>query len=37
VQVRAKAELGELAPEAIVTPGIFVKRITEVAHAAFSS
>lgn len=37
VQVRAKAELGELPPEAVVTPGIFVKRITEVPNAAFSS
>lgn len=37
VQVRAKADLGELPPEAVVTPGIFVKRITEVPNAAFSS
>lgn len=37
VQVRAKAELGELLPEAVVTPGIFVKRVTEVPNAAFSS
>jgi len=37
VQVRAKAELGELPPEAVVTPGIFVKRVTEVPNAAFSS
>jgi len=35
--VRAKAELGELPPEAVVTPGIFVKRVTEVPNAAFSS
>ncbi len=37
VQVRARAELGELQPEAVVTPGIFVTRITEVPNAAFSS
>ncbi|MBV7500216.1 3-oxoacid CoA-transferase subunit A [Achromobacter sp. ACM05] len=37
VQVRAKAELGELPPEAVVTPGIFVKRVTEMPNAAFSS
>jgi len=37
VQVRTKAELGELPPEAVVTPGIFVKRVTEVPNAAFSS
>jgi 3-oxoadipate CoA-transferase alpha subunit len=36
-QVRAKAVLGELSPEAVVTPGIFVKRVTQVADAAFSS
>ena len=27
VQVREIAELGQLDPEAIVTPGIFVKRV----------
>ncbi|WYX63485.1 3-oxoacid CoA-transferase subunit A [Achromobacter xylosoxidans] len=37
VQVRAKVALGELSPEAVVTPGIFVKRVTQVAHSAFSS
>lgn len=37
VQVRAKVALGELSPEAVVTPGIFVKRVTQVANAAFSS
>ena len=37
VQVRAKVGLGELSPEAVVTPGIFVARVTEVANAAFSS
>ena len=36
-QVRAKAGLGELPPEAVVTPGIFVQRVTQVADAAFSS
>jgi 3-oxoadipate CoA-transferase, alpha subunit len=29
-QVRAKVDLGELDPEAIVTPGIFVHRVVEV-------
>jgi 3-oxoadipate CoA-transferase alpha subunit len=37
VQVRAKVALGELSPEAVVTPGIFVTRVTQVANAAFSS
>ncbi|MCF6508479.1 3-oxoacid CoA-transferase subunit A [Blastococcus sp. MG754426] len=31
VQVRAFVELGELDPEAVVTPGIFVDRVVEVA------
>jgi 3-oxoadipate CoA-transferase alpha subunit len=30
-QVRETVELGELDPEVIVTPGIFVKRIVRVA------
>jgi 3-oxoadipate CoA-transferase alpha subunit len=33
-QVREKVELGELDPEAIVTPGIFVHRVVEVAQRA---
>jgi 3-oxoadipate CoA-transferase alpha subunit len=33
VQVRETVELGTLDPEAIVTPGIFVKRIVRVAGA----
>lgn len=37
VQVRAAVALGELSPEAVVTPGIFVQRVTRVAHSAFSS
>ncbi|HYG44711.1 MAG TPA: 3-oxoacid CoA-transferase subunit A [Bordetella sp.] len=37
VQARQRAELGELPPEAIVTPGIFVHRVAVVANPAFSS
>jgi len=37
VQVRQRAELGELPPEAIVTPGIFVHRVAVVAEPGFSS
>ncbi|CAP43933.1 3-oxoacid CoA-transferase subunit A [Bordetella petrii] len=37
VQVRQRVELGELSPEAIVTPGIFVHRVAVVAEPAFSS
>ncbi|MBV7484178.1 3-oxoacid CoA-transferase subunit A [Bordetella sp. BOR01] len=37
VQVRQRAELGELPPEAIVTPGIFVHRLAVVANPGFSS
>lgn len=37
VQVKQKVELGELDPETIVTPGIFVNRIVEVANPAISS
>ncbi|OZI31559.1 3-oxoadipate CoA-transferase [Bordetella genomosp. 10] len=37
VQVRHKVALGELDPEAIVTPGIFVNRVVEVADPKFSS
>ncbi|OZI39472.1 3-oxoadipate CoA-transferase [Bordetella genomosp. 1] len=37
VQVREQVALGALSPEAIVTPGIFVQRVTRVAHAGFSS
>ena len=36
-QVRARAALGELSPEAIVTPGIFVQRVAQVTESAFSS
>ncbi|RJF92491.1 3-oxoacid CoA-transferase subunit A [Noviherbaspirillum saxi] len=34
VQVQESAPLGELDPEAIVTPGIFVKRVIEIAGGA---
>jgi 3-oxoadipate CoA-transferase alpha subunit len=34
VQVYETVELGELDPEAIVTPGIFVQRVVKVARAA---
>ncbi len=34
VQVRETVELGELDPEVIVTPGIFVKRVVRVASAS---
>ncbi len=37
VQVRARVELGELPPESVVTPGIFVKRVAVVEHPSFSS
>ena len=37
VQVRAQVALGGLPPESVVTPGIFVQRVTQVANAAFSS
>jgi len=37
VQVKQKVELGELDPETIITPGIFVNRIVEVANPAISS
>jgi len=37
VQVRAFAELGELDPEAIVTPGIFVQRVVRVENPQQSS
>lgn len=36
-QVRARAALGDLSPEAIVTPGIFVQRVAQVTESAFSS
>ncbi|KOF53468.1 MULTISPECIES: 3-oxoacid CoA-transferase subunit A [unclassified Achromobacter] len=36
-QVRATVGLGELDPECVVTPGIFVKRVVTVANPAFSS
>jgi len=36
VQVRQRVELGELPPEAIVTPGIFVHRVAVVPHPSFS-
>lgn len=37
VQVKQKVELGDLDPEAIVTPGIFVNRVVEVSNPQFSS
>ncbi len=37
VQVKKKVELGELDPETIITPGIFVNRIVEVPNPAVSS
>jgi len=37
VQVRQRAELGDLPPESIVTPGIFVHRVAVVANPSFSS
>lgn len=37
VQVRARVELGELPPESVVTPGIFVQRVAIVEHPSFSS
>lgn len=37
VQVKQKVELGQLDPESIITPGIFVNRIVEVANPAISS
>ncbi len=37
VQVKQTVELGELDPETIITPGIFVNRIVEVANPAVSS
>ncbi|MCB4321463.1 3-oxoacid CoA-transferase subunit A [Alcaligenes sp. 13f] len=37
VQVRSRCELGELDPEHIVTPGIFVQRVVQVTHPTFSS
>lgn len=37
VQVKHKVELGELDPENIVTPGIFVNRVVEISNPAISS
>ncbi|MCD0505971.1 3-oxoacid CoA-transferase subunit A [Bordetella petrii] len=37
VQVRERVELGELHPEAVVTPGIFVHRVAVVPNPSFSS
>ena len=37
VQVKQTVELGELDPETIVTPGIFVNRIVEIPNPAISS
>ncbi|MGO1766205.1 3-oxoadipate CoA-transferase [Advenella sp. S44] len=37
VQVKQKVELGQLDPETIITPGIFVNRIVQVANPAVSS
>ena len=34
VQVNQIVELGDLDPEAIVTPGIYVRRLVRVARAA---
>jgi len=34
VQARKIVELGEIDPECVVTPGIFVKRLVEVSHPA---
>lgn len=37
VQVKQRVELGDLDPEAIITPGIFVDRVVEVSDPQFSS
>lgn len=37
VQVRSIVELGELNPEHIITPGIFVKRVVRVENPTYSS
>lgn len=37
VQARARVELGDISPEVIVTPGIFVQRVAIVANSQFSS
>ncbi|MCA9287759.1 MAG: hypothetical protein KDA05_04190, partial [Phycisphaerales bacterium] len=37
VQVQRLVAPGELDPEAVVTPGIFVKRVVEVAEPAHES
>lgn len=37
VQVRRIVQPGQLDPEAIITPGIFVQRVVEVAHPAHES
>src|SRR5690606_8363405 len=37
VQVKQKVELGDLDPETVVTPGIFVNRVVEVSNPQFSS
>jgi acyl CoA:acetate/3-ketoacid CoA transferase len=37
VQARARVELDDISPEAIVTPGIFVQRVAIVANSQFSS
>lgn len=37
VQARARVELGDISPEVIVTPGIFVQRLAIVANSQFSS
>lgn len=37
VQVKQFVELGELDPECIVTPGIFVNRVVHVANPELSS
>jgi 3-oxoadipate CoA-transferase alpha subunit len=37
VQVRKVVALGELDPEAVVTPGIFVRRVVEVDHAPLAA
>jgi 3-oxoadipate CoA-transferase alpha subunit len=37
VQVRQVVELGGIDPEAVVTPGVFVKRVVTVANPAHES
>jgi 3-oxoadipate CoA-transferase alpha subunit len=37
VQVERVVEPGQIDPEVVVTPGIFVNRVVEVAHPAHES